>query len=142
MEAANHLVVYNAQRTSTKKPLIAGKTNLKYPVSEHIQLRSFATEEEEATGIAQEIANHERSRWGQTTVLARNRALLERMHKALDQCHVPSVIAQRRDDFLSAEFRFLTAFLWQLIRPIDQRNIMVLVESFNRMSEIDALPIK
>ena len=135
VEAANRLVVYNAQRTSTKKPLIAGKTELKYPPSEHIQLRVFDTDEEEAAGIAQEIAEQGRSLWGQTTVLARTKALLERMNKALHELQVPSVIAQRRDDFLSAEFRWLVASLRQIARPLDRRNLAVLIEAFNRMAQ-------
>ena len=76
VEAANRLVVYNTQRTSAKKPLIAGKTEVKYPAKEHIQLRVFGTGEEEALGVAQEITQRGRSIWGQTTVLARTRALL------------------------------------------------------------------
>jgi hypothetical protein len=40
VEAANRLVVYNAQRTSSKEPLIAGKMEVKYPAAEHIQLRA------------------------------------------------------------------------------------------------------
>ncbi|HUZ96643.1 MAG TPA: ATP-dependent helicase [Edaphobacter sp.] len=135
VEAANRLVVYNAQRTSTKKPLIAGKTELKYPPSEHIQLRVFDTDEEEAAGIAQEIAGRDRSLWGQAAVLARTRALLDRMHKALQQREVPSVIAQRRDNFLSAEFRWLAASLRQIARPLDRRNVAVLVEAFNRLAD-------
>jgi DNA helicase-2/ATP-dependent DNA helicase PcrA len=135
VEAANRLVVYNAQRTSTKKPLIAGKTELKYPPSEHIQLRAFDTDEGEAAGIAQEIADRDRSIWGQTAVLARTRALLDRMHKALHERKVPSVIAQRRDEFLSAEFRWIVASLRQIARPIDRRNVAVLVEAFNRLAD-------
>jgi DNA helicase II / ATP-dependent DNA helicase PcrA len=135
VEAANRLVVYNAQRTSTKKPLIAGKTELKYPPSEHIQLRVFETDEDEAAGIAQEIAERDRSMWGQTAVLARTRALLDRMHKALQERGVPSMIAQRRDEFLSAEFRWLVASLRQIARPIDRRNVAVLVETFNRLAQ-------
>jgi len=135
VEAANRLVVYNAQRRSTKKPLIAGKTELKYPPSEHIQLRVFRTDEEEAAGIAQEIAERGRSIWGQTAVLARTRALLDRMHKEFQTRDVPSVIAQRRDDFLSAEFRWLVASLRQIARPLDRRNVAVLVEAFNRLTE-------
>ncbi len=131
VEAANRLVVYNAQRTSEKKPLIAGKTEMKYPASEHIQLRVFPTEGEEAAGIAQEIAKHGSSRWGQTVVLGRTKALLERMKQALHELQVPSVIAQRRDDFLSAEFRWLVAALRQLTRPLDRRNLAVLIEAFN-----------
>ena len=127
-------MVYNAQRTTTKKPLIAGKTEVKYPAAEHIQLRVFETEEEEAAGIAQEILARGRSIWGETTVLARTRALLERMHKALQESQVPSVISQRRDDFLSPEFRWLAAGLRQIARPLDRRNVTVLVEAFNRLT--------
>lgn len=135
VEAANRLVVYNVQRTSTKKPLIAGKTKLKYPPSQHIQVRVFETDEDEASGIAEAIAESNHSIWGETAVLARTRALLERMHKALQQREVPSVIAQRRDDFLSAEFRWLVASLRQIARPLDRRNLAVLVEAFNRLAE-------
>ena len=119
---------------STKKPLIAGKTDLKYPEAEHIQLRVYETDDEEATSIAAEIAGRH-PLWGRTTVLARTRALLERIHKALHECDVPSVIAQRRDDFLSAEFRWLVATLRQVVRPLDRRNMAAVVESFNRMAE-------
>lgn len=136
VEAANRLVAYNAQRTRSKKPLIAGKADLKFPTSQHIQLRVFSTDEDEAAGIAQKIAERGKSYWGHTTVLARTRALLEHMNGALHVQQVPSVIAQRRDDFLSAEFRWLMASLRQFIRPLDRRNLAVLVEAFNRLAEI------
>jgi DNA helicase-2/ATP-dependent DNA helicase PcrA len=135
VEAANRLVAYNAQRTSTKKPLIAGKIKLKYPPSEHIQLRVFATDQEEADGIAREIADHDPVRWGQTVILARTKALLERMNETLRAQQVTSSIAQRRDDFLSPEFRWLVAVLRQFTRPLDRRNVAVLIEAFNRMAE-------
>jgi DNA helicase II / ATP-dependent DNA helicase PcrA len=136
VEAANRLVVYNAQRTSTKRPLVAGKINLKLPTEKHIQLREFASEEDEAEGIALEIAQMGEAQWGQTTVLARNRALLERMLAALQKHHVRAIIAQRRDDFLSAQFRWLVASLSQSVRPLDRRNFLVLVEAFNRIGDI------
>lgn len=135
VEAANRLVAYNVQRTSSKRPLIAGKTDLKYPEVEHLQLRVFPTDETEAAGIAKEIADRGETEWGQVTVLARARASLERMHKALEEHRVPSVIAQRRDDFLSPQFRWLVAALRQLVRPLDRRNLAVLVEAFNRMAD-------
>jgi DNA helicase-2/ATP-dependent DNA helicase PcrA len=135
VEAANRLVVYNVQRTRTKKPLLAGKTEGKYPPSEHIQLRVFDTDEEEAAGIAAEIADRGRTLWGQTTVLARTKALLDRMHRALQEHKVPSAVAQRRDDFLSPEFRWLVAILKQVSRPLDRRNFAVLVGAFNRMAQ-------
>jgi DNA helicase-2/ATP-dependent DNA helicase PcrA len=134
--AANRLVAYNAQRTDAKKPLVAGKTKLKLPEHEHIQLRAFDSDEIEAEEIAKEIAARGKSQWGQTTVLARTRALLERMQKALQSQQVPAVIAQRRDDFLSAEMRWLVACLVETVRPLDRRNLAVLVDAFNRFAEI------
>src|SRR6185437_8910479 len=89
--AANRLVAYNVQRTEAKKPLVAGKTELKLPERDHIQLRVFETDEIEAEKIAEEIAARVKSQWGQTTVLARTRALLERMQKALQVQQVPAV---------------------------------------------------
>jgi DNA helicase-2/ATP-dependent DNA helicase PcrA len=135
VEAANRLVVYNAQRTSTKKPLIAGKTVVKYPPEEHIQLRRFDTESDEASGLAKEIAARGKKLWGETAVLGRTRALLDRMLGALQEECVPCVIAQRRDDFLSPEFRWFVAALRQIVRPLDRRNLAVLTDSFNRISE-------
>ena len=137
VDAANRLVVYNAQRTGNKKPLIAGKTDLKYPVEDHLQLRTFPTSEEEAAGIAEEIANRDRANWGQIAVLARTRALLEEMHAALLNRAVPSVIAQRRDDFLSPEVRWLVAALRQITHPLDRRNLAILIDAFNRLADTD-----
>lgn len=134
--AANRLVAYNVQRTEAKKPLVAGKTELKLPEHEHIQLRAFDSDETEAEEIAKEIAARGKNQWGQTTVLARTRALLERMQKALQVQQVPAVIAQRRDDFLSAEIRWLVACLVETVRPLDRRNLGVLVDAFNRFAEI------
>jgi len=134
VEAANRLVVYNAHRTSNKKPLVAGKTDLKYPPSEHIRLLVFESDDEEASGIAKEIAEKGQSTWGSTAVLGRTKALLDQMNKTLHEHNVPSVIAQRRDDFLSAQFKWLVAVLRQLTRPLDRRNFAVLIEAFNRVS--------
>jgi len=137
VEAANRLVAYNVERTASKKPLIAAKTNLKLPAHEHIQLHVFDTDDAEAEGIAQEISTQPKEQWGQTTVLARTRALLEKMQKALQAAQVPAVLAQRRDEFLSAEVRWLMAMLTQIVRPLDRRNMTALIEAFNRFSTLE-----
>lgn len=134
--AANRLVAYNVQRTEAKKPLVAGKTDLKLPEQDHIQLRIFETDEIEAEKIAEEIAARGKDQWSQTTVLARTRASLEKMLKALQAAQVPAVIAQRRDDFLSAEVRWLVACLVQTVRPLDRRNLAVLIDAFNRFADV------
>jgi len=133
--AANRLVAYNAQRTAAKAPLIAGKSAFVFPASEQVGLRVFEDDVAEAVGIAHEIAEGSRALWGGTTVLARTRSLLELINSALRDERVPSVIAQRRDDFLSPEFRWLFASLRQLVRPLDRRNATILVEAFNRFSK-------
>ena len=135
--AANKLVSYNVNRTESKKPLQAGKTALRFPESDQIQLREYKSEEEESESIALEISKRDRSEWEQTTVLSRTRALLERVYKALQDREVPAVIAQRRDDFLSPEFRWLVACLVQTVRPLDNRNITNLIEAFNRIADIE-----
>ena len=134
--AANRLVAYNVQRTEAKKPLVAGKTDLKLPEQDHIQLRVFETDEIEAEKIAEEIAARGKDQWSQTTVLARTRASLEKMLKALQAAQVPAVIAQRRDDFLSAEIRWMVACLVQTVRPLDRRNLAVLIDAFNRFADV------
>jgi DNA helicase-2/ATP-dependent DNA helicase PcrA len=136
VEAANRLVVYNAQRTASKKPLIAGKTKLKLPAAEHLQTREFETDDDEANGIAREIARRGKNAWGEIRVLARTRASLEKMHAALQHHQVPAIIAQRRDDFLSAEFRWFVACLSQTVRPLDRRTLSVLAEGYNRIANI------
>ncbi len=137
VEAANRLVGYNAQRTGTKKPLVAGKKELKFAAANHIQLRAFPDDEAEAQSIAAEIFERGRERWGQTAVLGRTRALLDRMRAALGEQGVAAVVAQRRDDFLSPEFRWLVSGLKQATRPLDRRNIAVVVDAFNRIAGSD-----
>jgi DNA helicase-2/ATP-dependent DNA helicase PcrA len=136
VEAANRLVSYNVQRTEVKRPLIAGKKDLKLPEDQHIQLRTFGSDDTEAKEIAKEIAERDKSQWGSTAVLARTRALLEKMRQELQGRNVPSVLAQRRDDFLSPELRWLVACLAQILRPMDRRNMAVLIEAFNRVAAI------
>jgi DNA helicase-2/ATP-dependent DNA helicase PcrA len=58
------------------------------------------------------------------------------MLSALQKHQAVAVIAQRRDDFLSAHFRWLVACLTQTVRPLDRRNFLVLVEAFNRMANV------
>jgi DNA helicase-2/ATP-dependent DNA helicase PcrA len=130
--AANQLVVHNTQRTTAKRPLEAGKTRLLYPDSQHITLIRFSSEDAEAAGIAAGIAKIDPSKWGEVAVLARTRALLDRMQKALAQAGVAGAIAQRRDDFRSAQFLWLVAALRLAARPLDRRALDALTGSFNR----------
>jgi DNA helicase II / ATP-dependent DNA helicase PcrA len=131
--AANRLVAYNEKRTAQKAPLLSGKTTSKVPHREHIRLLVFRTDAAEAAGVAEEIAASDEGTRSSTAVLARTRTLLDGVYRALSTRGVRGVIAQRRDDFVSPEFRWLVAVMQQMARPLDRRNVRVLVESFNRM---------
>ena len=98
--------------------------------ADQVQCRVFETDQAEMAGIATEIADLDATARGRTAVLARNRALLESMHKALERKGVSATIMTRRDDFVSPEMRWLVACMKQIDRPLDRRNMVTLVESF------------
>ena len=132
VEAANRLVVYNARRVASKQAAtsVLAPGNAPPSEEEQIQCREFDTDREEVAGIADEIARLDGADRGRTAVLARTRSLLEAMHKALAAEGVPAVITMRRDDFLSPQMRWLVACLKQIDRPLDLRNMAVLVKAF------------
>ena len=134
--AANRLLVYNSRRVASKRPAVpapaAGKSP--FPDEGQIQYREFDTDEEEVAGIADEIVCLDAAARGRTAVLARTRSLLEAMHGALIVQNVPATIAMRRDDFASPQMRWLVACLKQVARPLDRRNMAVLVEAFGRFA--------
>ena len=131
VEAANRLVVYNSRRVASKKPATPAPGNSSPLDEEQIRCREFNTDAEEASGTADEIACLDSDSRSRTAVLARNRYLLEAMHDALAAVDVPAVVAMRRDDFLSPQVRWLVACLKQINRPLDWRNMGVLVEAFD-----------
>ena len=133
VEAANRLIVYNSRRVASKRaaqPVPSSHGSLPSN-EEQIQLREFDTDRDEVVGIADEIASLGSGARGRTAVLARNRSLLEAMHKSLTAAGVPSVVATRRDDFLSPQMRWFVACLKQIDRPLDLRNMEALAEAFS-----------
>ena len=134
VEAANRLVVYNSRRVSSKKPAEPARGNTLPSDGEQIRYREFDTDSDEIAEIAKEIAEMDMAERSETAVLARNRFLLDAMHEALEDCEVPSETVMRRDDFASPQMRWLVACLKQVHRPLDLRNMAVLVEAFDRFA--------
>ena len=136
VEAANRLVVYNARRMASKQPAMPAPTPDRSPLSGEEQIRccEFNTSEDEISSIAKEIKRLDPAARGKTAVLARTRFLLKAMRDALDANDVPAMIAMRRDDFLSPEMRWFVACLKQIARPLDRRNMVVLIEMFHRFA--------
>ena len=132
--AANELVTHNNTRTPRKAPLLAGKTTTQLPEAEQIRVFTYATDLDEANGIAATIQRAGEATWGRTIVLARTRALLDKLLQQLKQLDVSAVIAQRRDHFLTPQFQWLQATLHQVVRPLDKRNFRLVVNTYNEMT--------
>lgn len=133
VQAANRLIVYNARRRGSKRP---SKPAPQHP-SEHgqqIRYHEFDTDKAEIEGIAAEIARQDFASRSRTLVLARTRALLESMRGSLKAKNVPTEILMRRDDFASPQMRWLVACLKQIHRPLNQHNLAVLLETFDRFA--------
>lgn len=137
VNAANNLVRHNLSRTPEKLPLESGKVETVIPTDNSILLRSYAVDSEEAQAVATMIASREQSTWAETVVLARNKALLVKIKKAMIESKVRVALAQRRDDFVSAQFRWLHALLRQVVRPQDVGNFIALVAAINRWVGIE-----
>ena len=131
VEAANRLVVYNAARARAKQPAKAARTDTSLSHDEQIQFREFDFDKDEAAGIAREIERLNVEARGLTAVLARNRALLELTRKALIASGVRAEVVTRRDDFTSPQMRWLVACLKQISRPLDRRNMAVVMQTFD-----------
>ena len=133
VEAANRLIVYNANRFQTKESAIPAQLDR----DEHrrsIQYRVFDDDSCEASGVADDIAAMEINSRSQTAVLARNRKLLERMHEALQQRDVAARILMRRDDFVSPQMRWLVACLKQVNSPADLRSLSTVITTFDHFA--------
>ena len=133
VQAANNLVVHNTDRTPGKAPLLSVK------VSEGpaISLRAYATDAEEASGIAKEIARADPATWGSTAVLGRTRTILNPVLEALRADGVKASIITRRDRFISPQFAWLQACLDQSLRPTDRQVFITMANAANRVASIE-----
>jgi DNA helicase II / ATP-dependent DNA helicase PcrA len=134
VEAANRLVSYNLQRTPAKQPLVAGRSHFALPDVDQIRLIQASNEKEEGEEIASDISHRTRTLTPSCAVLARNRTILNGILQTLRSRGVSSTLVQRRDDFVSAEFRWLVAVLRQASRPLDSRSIAVLADAYIRLT--------
>ena len=131
VEAANRLVVYNSPSAVRKQPATATDRTCSRSAGGQIQCLAFDTDREEIAGIADEVMQQDAEARSGTAVLARNRTPLYEMHEALKMRGIPANIDLRRDEFLSPHMRWLVACLKQINRPLDRRNMAVLVQSFD-----------
>jgi len=78
--------------------------------------------------------------WGKIVILGRTRTLLEPILVSLRKRGVNATLAQRRDNFISPQFVWLQACLDQALRPTDRRVFAILVNTANRVAELELDP--
>ncbi len=134
---ANQLVANNTQRAPEKKPTTPCR---KTPLNA-ISFELFDTDEKERNSIADQILSLGKESWGKVVILARTRALLEPFLECLKSRGVKAVLSQRRDNFISPQFVWLQMCLDQSLRPTNKRFFNILVNSANRICDIDLDPV-
>jgi DNA helicase-2/ATP-dependent DNA helicase PcrA len=136
VQAANSLVAHNADRTPGKAALIATRPDHGPAISQRV----FAADEEEAAGVAKEIAVAAPDIWGETAVLGRTRSILQPVLNALRANSVKAYIVTRRDRFISPQFVWLQTCLDQSLRPTDRQVFTAMSDAANRIAgtELDA----
>lgn len=136
VEAANKLISHNAERTPGKAALLSTRSDEGPAISQRV----FATEADEASGIAAEVAQASPEAWGHTAIIGRTRAILQPVLDALRAAGVKAAIATRRDRFVSPQFTWLSACLDQTVRPTDRQVFKIMVDAGNRIAGADLDP--
>lgn len=134
---ANQLVANNTQRTPEKLPITPSR---KTPL-DIISFEIFDTDQKERESIAARILAFGEGAWGKVVILGRTRSLLEPLLNNLKSCGVRAVMIQRRDNFISPQFVWLQACLDQALRPANKRYFSILVNSANRICDLDLDPV-
>ena len=135
--SANNLIGCNLLRSAGKRPLIAGRDPTGAPSV--IEVLSYPTDEDEARGIAQHIADHRADVLEQTAVLARGRRLLDPIAGALVALGINAQVIVRRDEFQSAAFRWLHNALRLAVYGTDERVFRAFSGTFNEMFDTTLL---
>lgn len=131
VELANRLVANNRLRSPGKRPLEVGKVLA--DASERVRLLTFGDEHAEAGGVAADIEATGRHHSGSMAVLARTKKILEGVQVALTARGIESRIAQRRDDFASVPYQWLSNALQLANRRSDAGAFRAYVESGNAL---------
>lgn len=134
---ANVLIVHNGERSPDKKPLLPMKSGTG---SNPIELLSFDDDQQEASGIAEQVAARLQSgaRPSDIVVLARATKLLERVQQALGTLSVPSHVQRRKSQFESAPLRFVVAALKLALVRSDEDLAATVTKALSDCVEQDA----
>ncbi len=131
---ANNLISHNSFRTLNKKPIESFRNSSDQEV---VRLLSpFNDFDLEVAGIATDIRNHHLDDLGSVVILGRNRRLLEGAKKALDKESLGAIILQRKENFESIPFRWLSAILNLANDSQNQISLESVCETFTQLTKI------
>lgn len=134
---ANVLIVHNGERSPDKRPLQSMKSGTG---SNPIELLSFDDDQQEASGIARQVAARLQSgaRPSDIVVLARATKLLDRVQQALGTLSIPSHVQRRKSQFESAPLRFVVAALKLALVRSDEDLAATVTKALSDCVEQDA----
>lgn len=134
---ANALIVHNGERSSEKKPLLSMKPD---SGDNPIEVLSFEDDQQEAEGIAEQVAARLKGgvRPADIVVLARATKLLERIQNALIALSVPTHVQRRKAQFESAPLRFVTSALKLALVRSDDDLASIVTKSMSDCVEQDS----
>lgn len=127
IQIANRLISHNTTRSADKQALEARKAST---AQSSIRVLAFATFDDEAQWIASDILSRPSAEQVRCVVLARTRKLLEGAIEHLTKKGVPSYLAMRKDEFVSAPLRLLHAALRLANNPQDKEQIRRMCKAF------------
>ncbi|NEX48644.1 ATP-dependent helicase [Pseudotabrizicola algicola] len=131
---ANGLVSHNLLRTPGKNPLVAGKAEA-HDI-ESVRLLRFESDDEEAAGVAADLAQKRVQNAGDVAIIARTKNLLVKVQGELAVLGIASQISQRRDSFASVPYQWLHCCLKIANRRTDPREFAAFVEAGNVLLDL------
>ncbi len=132
IEVSNKLIAKNDLRLGDFIP------NQAYTTSQgKVNVESFDTFEKEVGGIAYNIAEKHAQNFGQVTILARRKKLLDKISEALQKQHIPHRVHIRKSEFVSAPLAWLHEILHLFNSPNRERSLKIVVGAFNQITKID-----
>jgi len=136
VELANILISHNTTRVGNKKPLRAIH---KPKESSPVCVEGFATEHDEASGVAAKIKDKILSgvKPEEVVVLARNSKLLHGVASALSTCGIEAFVPVRKTNFESAPLRLIVETLKLSIVRSEQETLARLAKAFSDCFSIE-----
>ncbi|MBN2129455.1 MAG: ATP-dependent helicase [Sedimentisphaerales bacterium] len=134
IDIANNLIRNNGNRSADKQPLTAIKTAIG---QQTIRVQDFPSVDDELVWVAKDVRGRPEAKRGDCVILARTRKLLERAVAILIENGVPASLVMRKEEFVSAPFRWLHAILRLANARGDKEQVRRLCKAFYELEGLD-----